>query len=43
MRADDEIEGNAVDRLEKFLQQGTISKTDEIDTVLLKPSPDGKT
>ena len=42
MRADDGIEDDAIDRLEKLLRQGAVPKPDEINAVLFNPPPDGE-
>ena len=43
MRADDGIEGDAIDRLEKLLRKGTVPKPDDISAALFEPPPDGQT
>ena len=43
MRADDEIEGHAIDRLEKLLRKGAVPKSDEINAALFDPPPEGET
>ena len=43
MRADDEVEGHAIDRLEKLLRKGAVPKPDEINTALFDSPPDGDT
>ncbi len=40
MRADDGIEDDAIDRLEKLLRQGAVPKPDEINATLFGPPPD---
>ncbi len=42
MRADDGIEGDAIDRLEKLLRKPAVPKPDEINRALFDPSPDGE-
>ena len=43
MRADDGIENDAADRLEKLLRKGAVPKPDEINAALFEPPPDGQT
>ena len=43
MRADDGIQGDAIDRLEKLLRKGVVAKPDEINAALFDPPPDGET
>lgn len=43
MRADNEIEEDAIDRLEKLLRQGTVPKPDTIYTALFNAPLDGDT
>jgi len=43
MRADDEVEGHAIDRLENLLRKGAVPEPDEINTTLFDPPPDGDT
>lgn len=43
MRADDEIDGDAIDRLEKLLRRGDIPKPDEMFTALFIPPQEGET
>ncbi len=43
MRADDGIQGDAIDRLEMLLRKGTVPKPDEINAALFEPPPDGET
>jgi hypothetical protein len=42
MRADDGIEGDSIDRLEKLLQKPAVPKPDEINAALFDPSSDGE-
>lgn len=42
MCADDGIEHDAIDRLEKLLRQGAVPKPDEINAALFNPPPDGE-
>jgi len=39
LRADEEIESDAIDRLEELLRKPTVPKTDEIYAALFKLSP----
>lgn len=41
MRADDGIEGHAIDRLEKLLGKGRVPKPEEISAALFEPPLDG--
>jgi len=41
MRADDKIQEDGIDRLEKLLRKATVPKPDEINTALFEPPPDG--
>lgn len=41
MRADDEIDGNACDRLEELLRRGSVPKPDEIYAAFFDSPPDG--
>lgn len=43
MRADDAIDNNTIDRLEKLLLLGNIPNLDEIKTALFNPPMDGNT
>lgn len=43
MRADDGIEGDAIDRLEVLLRHQTVPKPDDISTALFEPPQDEKT
>jgi hypothetical protein len=43
MRADDGIEEDAIDRLERLLRQGTVPKPDAINTALFNAPLDGDT
>ena len=43
MRADDGIQDDATDRLEKLLRKGAVPKPDEINAALFEPPPDGET
>ena len=43
MRADDSIENDAIDRLEKLLRKGAVPKPEEINAALFDPPPDGAT
>ena len=43
MRADDGIQGDAIDRIEKLLRKGAVAKPDEINAALFDPPPDGET
>lgn len=40
IRADDEIDGEAIDRLEILLRQGTVPKPDEIYTAMFESLQD---
>ena len=40
MRADGEIDGEGIDRLEILLQQGAVPKPDDIYTALFDPTPE---
>ncbi len=42
MRADDGIEGDAIERLEKLLRKPAVPRPDEINTTLFDPSADGE-
>ena len=42
MRADDGIESDAIDRLEKFLRKPAVPKPDEINAAFFGPSADGE-
>jgi hypothetical protein len=42
MRADDGIEGVAIDRLEKLLRKPTVPKPDEINAALFDPFPESE-
>lgn len=42
MRADDGIEGDAIDRLEELLRKPAVPKPDEINAALFGPSPGGE-
>jgi hypothetical protein len=41
MRADERIEGYAIDRFEKLLRQGAVPKPDEIYAALFDPQASG--
>lgn len=43
MRADDSIENDGIDRLEKLLRKGAVPKPEEINAALFDPPPDGAT
>jgi len=43
MRADDGIQDDATDRLEKLLRKRAVAKPDEINAALFDPPPDGET
>lgn len=43
MRADDGVEGHAIDRLEKLLRKGAVPKPDEINAALFDPPLNGET
>ncbi len=43
MRADDGIQGVAIDRLEKLLRKGAVVKPDEINAALFDPPQDCET
>ncbi len=43
MRADGEIEGDLIDRLETLLRKGAVPKPEEINAVLFDPPKRGKT
>jgi hypothetical protein len=42
LRADDGIDMNASDRLEKLLRSGVVPKPDEVNAALFGPAPDGE-
>jgi hypothetical protein len=42
MRADDGIEVDAIDRLEKLLRRPAVPKPDDINKAMFDPSPDGE-
>jgi hypothetical protein len=42
MRADNGIEGHAIDRLETLLRKPAVPKPDEINAALFDPSPNGE-
>lgn len=43
MRADDGIQDDAIDRLEKLLRKRAVAKPDEINAALFDPPSDGET
>ena len=43
LRADDAIQGEAIDRLETLLRKGAVAKPDEINAALFDRPPDGET
>ncbi len=43
LRANDGMEGNAIDRLENLFKQETIPKPDEIDEALFEPPSNDET
>ena len=43
MRADDGIQGEAINRLEQLLRKGAVAKPDEINAALFDPPSDGET
>lgn len=43
MRADDSIENDGIDQLEKLLRKGAVPKPEEINAALFDPPPDGAT
>lgn len=42
LRSDDEIEGDAIDRLETILRQRVVPKSDDINAALFDPILDGE-
>lgn len=42
MRADDSIEGDAIDRLVKLFLKSALPKPEEINAALFEPSPEGE-
>ena len=42
MRADDGIQDDAIDRLEKLMRKGAVAKPDEINAALFDPPPDSE-
>ncbi len=43
LRADEGIQGDAIDRLEKLLRKRAVAKPDEINAALFDPPPGGET